>query len=191
MFWHPHVHELITWIEVSKSSGRRKANLKICPNSPPSVGLGYFWPFVSADWPQWHWLDWEIMGGSARSSWRFVWGREWRKAGDIHCWPLWYALGTGLGWKSSPAFGKKTVFWQYLVVITLLLYQVTETPLGPRNDEENDWTLVGGSWTFFKVLLLLDTFLPVGEWCFDIFTLPTDSMSKISKNLLSFRYRLI
>ena len=40
------------WIEVSKSSGKRKANVKICPNSPPSVGLGYFWPFVSADWPQ-------------------------------------------------------------------------------------------------------------------------------------------
>ena len=33
----------------------------------------------------------------------------------------------------------------YLTISYCLHHQVTETPLGPRNDEENEWTLVGES----------------------------------------------
>ena len=33
----------------------------------------------------------------------------------------------------------------YSTMSYCLHHQVTETPLGPRNDEENEWTLVGES----------------------------------------------
>ena len=50
-----------------------------------------------------------------------------------------HTLGFGLGWQGSAAIGRNTVFEN----VFILHHQVTETPLGPRNDEENEWTLVG------------------------------------------------